>query len=157
MLKSPKLPKEGERLTVIGCASEATLNRLLDSCDSEASEDGAQGASDEKMKESGGEQKAEVLSNSSDRNTLLADDYFPPDYFPPELEELEASENSFAGAAGGWEENAEDDEERREVKGRGRVTPKGSAHKDAFQAGSRALSKLHLPASAHFLFFFYQL
>ena len=89
-----------------------------------ASQGGAQGASDEEMKESA-EQKAEGLSNSSDRNT------------------------------GGWEENAEDDEERREVKGRGRVTPKGSAHKGAFQPGSRAaLSKVHLTASAGFFVYF---
>ena len=86
-----------------------------------ASQGGAQGASDEEMKESA-EQKAEGLSNSSDRNT------------------------------GGWAENAEDDEERREVKGRARSTPKASAHKGAFQPGSRAaLSKVHLTASVFFL------
>jgi hypothetical protein len=88
-----------------------------------ASQDGAQGASDEEMKESA-EPKAEGLSNSSDRNT------------------------------GGWAENAEDDEERREVKGRARVTPKA---KGAFQPGSRAaLSKVHLTASAGFFFFLNQ-
>ena len=62
VLKSPELPRAGEGLTVIGCASEAALNRLLDRGDSEASEDGAQGASDEEMKECDGKQKAQVLS-----------------------------------------------------------------------------------------------
>ena len=102
----------------------ATGKGERDRGNSGASQDGAQGASDEEMKESA-EPKAEGLSNSSDRNP------------------------------GGWEENAEDDEERREVKGRGRVTPKGSAHKGAFQLGSRAaLSKVHLTASAGFFVYF---
>jgi len=116
-----------EEASVEPRVGNATGKAEKDRGNSGASQDGAQGAGDEEMKESA-EQNAEGLSNSSDRNT------------------------------GGWEENAEDDEERREVKGRGRVTPKGSAHnKGAFQPGSRAaLSKVHLTASAGFLFFFNQ-
>jgi TolA-binding protein len=115
-----------EETNVESRVGNATRKGERDRGNSGASQGGAQGASDEEMKESA-EQKAEGLSNSSDRNT------------------------------GGWEENAEDDEERREVKGRGRVTPKGSAHKGAFQPGSRAaLSKVYLTASADFLCFFNQ-